>query len=354
MTADEWPNLRRTPLRLRFIDSPTEQRYQGSQTMRLLLVGLLTSLVLWGSAHILVAIVFPDAFGVISWALFGFMYPLLAVAYLVSRSASLRRFTLHVVMATNTGAALVTVFVLQVWMHQTMLAMAGVISVIFFGSILYRLGLSQGTVLGAVDSTFYLAAIAFQIRWSDIPVGEGLLSFAQLVEGGEHQSLTGCRPPRKGEELMSPVIASIPIVLFAIALVLGISGAAVPGGHPSLTPLAQWILLVALGLQCLWASFSHIFAAERVAKSIGWQTSPFQPEVGGANLGIGLAGIAAAVLGEPAGWVVFLMAASFLWGAALVHVRDMIRAKNFAINNAGPIFWWDVLTPATLLIGLVL
>jgi hypothetical protein len=37
-----------------------------------------------------------------------------------------------------------------------------------------------------------------------------------------------------------------------------------------------------------------------------------------------------------------------------VHVADMVRNKNFAINNAGPIFWWDVLTPLTLLIALVL
>jgi hypothetical protein len=155
------------------------------------------------------------------------------------------------------------------------------------------------------------------------------------------------------EEPMNSVIASIPIVLYTIALVLGAIGVAVPGGHPSLTPLAQWILLVSLGFQCLWASFGHIFAAELVAKSIGWQTSPFQQEVGGANLGIGLAAIAATFLGEAGGWVVFLMAASFLWGAALVHVRDMVRDKNFAINNAGPIFWWDVLTPATLLVGLV-
>jgi hypothetical protein len=156
------------------------------------------------------------------------------------------------------------------------------------------------------------------------------------------------------EEGMNPIVASIPIVLYAIALVLGIVGVAVPGGGASLTPLAQWILLASLGLQSLWASFGHIFAAELIAKSIGWRTSPFQQEVGSANLGIGLAAIAATFLGEAAGWVVFVMAACFLWGAALVHVRDMVRDKNFAINNAGPIFWWDVLTPATLLIGLVL
>jgi hypothetical protein len=153
---------------------------------------------------------------------------------------------------------------------------------------------------------------------------------------------------------MNLIVASIPIVLYAFALVLGIIGVAVPGGDAGLTPLAQWILLASLGVQSLWAAFGHLCAPELVATSIGWQTSPFQQEVGGANLGIGVAAIAATFLGTPAGWAVFLMAASFLWGAALVHVRDMVRDKNFAINNAGPIFWWDVLTPATLLIALVL
>jgi hypothetical protein len=32
----------------------------------------------------------------------------------------------------------------------------------------------------------------------------------------------------------------------------------------------------------------------------------------------------------------------------------MVRNRNFAINNAGPVFWWDVLTPLTLLMLLLL
>jgi len=55
-----------------------------------------------------------------------------------------------------------------------------------------------------------------------------------------------------------------------------------------------------------------------------------------------------------AAWAMLVMAASFLWSAAAVHIADMVRNKNFAINNAGPIFWWDILTPLTLLIALVL
>jgi len=102
----------------------------------------------------------------------------------------------------------------------------------------------------------------------------------------------------------------------------------------------------------LWAFVGHVFAAEPVARSIGWSTSPFQFEVGVANLGIGVSAIAAVWLGRPAGWAVFLMSACFLWGAAYGHVREMIEKRNFAINNAGPIFWWDILTPLTLLIAL--
>jgi hypothetical protein len=78
---------------------------------------------------------------------------------------------------------------------------------------------------------------------------------------------------------------------------------------------------------------------------VGWAPSPFQHEIAGANLGIGLGAIAASVVGVSAAWTMFVVAASFLWSAAAVHIADMVRSKNFAINNAGPIFWWDILTP---------
>lgn len=153
---------------------------------------------------------------------------------------------------------------------------------------------------------------------------------------------------------MHPAMAYVPAVLYVIALVLGVTGFAVPGAGTDMAPLAQWMLLVSLGLNSLWAFMGHVFQAEPVARSIGWETSPFQYEVGVANLGIGLAAIGATFLGAPAGWAVFLVSASFLWGAAWGHFREMRDAGNFAINNVGPIFWWDILTPLTLLIGLLL
>jgi len=153
---------------------------------------------------------------------------------------------------------------------------------------------------------------------------------------------------------MHPLMAYVPAVLYVLALVLGLFGARVPGAADGLAPLAQWMLLLSLGLHSLWAFMGHVFAAEPVARSIGWSSSPFQFEVGVANLGIGTAAIAAVWLGVGAGWAVFLVSACFLWGAAFGHARDMVRERNFAINNAGPIFWWDILTPLTLLVGLLL
>jgi hypothetical protein len=149
------------------------------------------------------------------------------------------------------------------------------------------------------------------------------------------------------------VIASLPIALYSGALVLGLLGVELPFASTELRPLAQWMLFLSLALQSLWAAYGHIFVTERVAQSIGWPASPFQHEIGSANLGIGLGAIAAAILGPTAAWAIFFVAACFLWGAAAVHVNDMFRMKNFAINNAGPIFWWDILTPLTLLIALL-
>jgi len=145
-----------------------------------------------------------------------------------------------------------------------------------------------------------------------------------------------------------------PALCYAAAIALGFLEFDQPFGSAELSPLLQWMLSLGLGLPSLWAALSHAVFSERVAQSIGWAPNPFQKEIAGANLGIGLGAIAASVLGPEAAWAMTVMAAGFLLGAASVHIADMVRRKNFAINNAGPIFWWDILTPLTLLILLLL
>jgi len=149
------------------------------------------------------------------------------------------------------------------------------------------------------------------------------------------------------------ILAFIPAVLYLTALALGLGGVALPYASMDLSPLAAWMLVVSLGLHSLWAAFGHLAATEMVAESIGWETSPFQIEIGWANLGIGAGAIAAAFLGFGAAVAMTVMAACFLWGAAKVHTEEMLREKNFSINNAGPIYVWDILTPLTLIVALI-
>lgn len=95
----------------------------------------------------------------------------------------------------------------------------------------------------------------------------------------------------------------------------------------------------------------HVFMGPAVAKSIGWPPgSPFQFEVGMANLGIGALGIVCVWRRDF--WLpTIVMAAVFLWGAAYIHIDQIIRFRNFAPDNAGIELYADIIGPA-ILIGL--
>lgn len=150
-----------------------------------------------------------------------------------------------------------------------------------------------------------------------------------------------------------------PIVMWVFAIFA--SGVAV-GREPKPRPpgfvadrLIRYIMLFPVGIQGLWGALDHLGFPARTAASIGWAPSPFQFEVGVANLGLGVAGLIAAFYGS---WNFRLSLAIyvlfFLGGAAWGHVIQMMNAANFAPGNAGPIFYTDILTPVSLLILLAL
>lgn len=119
--------------------------------------------------------------------------------------------------------------------------------------------------------------------------------------------------------------------------------------------LLRYILLLPVGLMGLWAFLGHVFYPATSAASIGWAPSPFQFEVGMANLGIGLAGIIGAFWGSP-GFraAVAVVTLGFLGGAGIGHVVQIAETGNSAAGNAGPILYTDFLTPIVLIGLLVL
>jgi hypothetical protein len=142
-------------------------------------------------------------------------------------------------------------------------------------------------------------------------------------------------------------------VLSWVAALAGAAIAIASGPRPVagafvLDRLLRYVFIFPVGLMGLWAALGHIAFPARVAQAIGWQTSPFQLEVGFANLGIAFAGLYAAFRSLEARLATNLALACFLIGAGIGHIREIISAGNFAAGNAGPILFTDLLTPTAI------
>ncbi|WP_421700074.1 DUF6790 family protein [Ancylobacter sp.] len=150
----------------------------------------------------------------------------------------------------------------------------------------------------------------------------------------------------------------VPLIAWALAIGLALL-MSWRGPHPFslalvVDQLLRYILLLPVGLMGLWAFLGHVFFPGQAAASIGWAPSPFQFEVGMANLGIGVAGVIGAFFGSP-GFraAVGIVALGFLGGAGIGHAIQIEETGNMASGNAGPIFYTDFLTPLAVL-GLLL
>jgi hypothetical protein len=105
-------------------------------------------------------------------------------------------------------------------------------------------------------------------------------------------------------------------------------------------------LVISIGIASLIGFVGHAFFADSTAANIGWATgSPFQQEVGFANLAIGILGITC-IWFRGNYWIATVIAATtFLWGDAYVHIMDIVLHGNYAPGNAGGALYNDILVP---------
>ena len=79
---------------------------------------------------------------------------------------------------------------------------------------------------------------------------------------------------------------------------------------------------------------AHVFISDEIADAIGWDAgSPFQLEVGFANLAIGLLGAIAAERRDGFREATVIAATVFAVGATFVHIRDIVDTGNLAPGN---------------------
>ena len=112
----------------------------------------------------------------------------------------------------------------------------------------------------------------------------------------------------------------------------------------------QWFLVITVGIGSIFFFIAHTVFADSTAASIGWPAgNPFQYEVALANLHIGVLGILCYWI-RGNFWVATEIAFSIQWlGAAVVHIREIMVAANYAPNNAGLTFYLDILIPVMLI-----
>jgi hypothetical protein len=90
---------------------------------------------------------------------------------------------------------------------------------------------------------------------------------------------------------------------------------------------------------------NHREAQTGKAHFIGWQTSPFQKEVGFASLGFAVIGLLAFRRSFDARLAAIVGPSMFQWEAAGGHIYQMVVNHNFSPGNAGVAFWTDCFLP---------
>lgn len=136
------------------------------------------------------------------------------------------------------------------------------------------------------------------------------------------------------------VLENLPALLFVLALVLPVLRRR-PG--PLAPQLLAWLLLLPVGVAYVWAGVFHVFFPGIASAQIGWQPSPFESEIGIADIAIGLVAILSFWRGLDFKAAVVGYITLFGIGVTIVHVRDAVQAQNFASDNFGALLLLTVI-----------
>ena len=87
-------------------------------------------------------------------------------------------------------------------------------------------------------------------------------------------------------------------------------------------------------------SFGHLIIPNKISKSIGWKSSPFQLELGYFTLSLFLVSLYASINKVSTETMIYIsnIWITFIILASLNHIKEIILDKNYNINNIFPIF----------------
>lgn len=113
-----------------------------------------------------------------------------------------------------------------------------------------------------------------------------------------------------------------------------------------------YLLFIYVGLMGLFTAYYHVFRPIEASASIGWSTSPYEYEVGMADLTVGVLGVLCLMFRGDFWLATAIADAVWLLGDAVGHIRQMVVHNNHAENNAGIFLVFEIAMPI-LILGLV-
>lgn len=153
------------------------------------------------------------------------------------------------------------------------------------------------------------------------------------------------QPPKTSR--IGGLLPFIGVILFVVATIVQFAGGAGADWGPTLVANAVTYLI---GWAGVGAGISHIFFGRKISRTIGFQQSPYELEVGFADLAMGIVALLASGYAPEFSLAVILISAIFRVGCGIGHIRSMVQDRNFAINNTAILFI-DFVVPAFLVMA---
>src|ERR1700727_2744340 len=139
------------------------------------------------------------------------------------------------------------------------------------------------------------------------------------------------------------------LALVAASIHLGLSSSRRSSRAAIAATYLPYLLVIYVGLMGLLTAYAHVFRPEETSASIGWSTSPYEYEVGMADLTVGVLGVLCLKFSADFWLATAIANAVWLLGDAVGHVRQMTLNNNHTSNNSGIFLVTEIIMPLVIL-----
>lgn len=129
------------------------------------------------------------------------------------------------------------------------------------------------------------------------------------------------------------ILTNIPLVMFILASLIPLLSHRQSGRYAE--RYLSWLLLLSIGVASLWAGLYHTLWPQTAAAFIGWQSSPFQFEMGMADIALGVVAIASFWRGLEFKFAVVLWVVIEFAGLGYGHFHQLATTGDHQAGNAG-------------------